>query len=345
MVENNNIILSQEGHMSAKSITLTRHLLMQQQAYPGATGEFSVLLSQIALAAKMISHELSRAGLWDNLGATGSINIQGEVTQKLDVIANNAFLKAFEYGQLVSELVSEEMEQPAAIQGNVEKGKYVIFVDPLDGSSNIDVDVTIGSIFSVHRRPPRTGTDLMHALHLSGRRQVAAGYALYGPSTMLVYTTGNGVHGFTLDPEIREFLLSHENIQIPKKGATYSINEGRRLEWAPPTRGFIDYLQQQDKASGRPYSARYVGSLVADFHRTLLKGGIFLYPADMKNKSGKLRLMYEASPLAMVVEVAGGRASNGITPILDIVPENLHQRIPLLIGSAEDVTLAESFYK
>ncbi len=331
--------------MSAKSITLTRHLLMQQQTYPGATGEFSVLLSQIALAAKMISHELSRAGLMDTLGATGDINIQGEVTQKLDVITNNAFLEAFEYGQLVTELVSEEMEQPARIQGNAERGKYVIFVDPLDGSSNIDVDVTIGSIFSVHRRPVGSGDNLIRALHLLGRQQVAAGYALYGPSTTLVYTTGNGVHGFTLDPEIREFLLSHENIRLPKRGSTYSLNEGRRLEWIPATRGFIDYLQQQDKSSGRPYSARYVGSLVADFHRTLLKGGIFLYPADTKNKNGKLRLMYEASPLAMVAEVAGGRASDGTQQILDIIPTSLHQRIPLLIGSAEDVSLAESFYK
>ncbi|MCS6926822.1 MAG: fructose-1,6-bisphosphatase, partial [Candidatus Binatia bacterium] len=269
--------------MSATRITLTRYLLMQQQAHPGATGEFSVLLSQIALAAKMIAHELSRAGLGQHLGATGEINIQGEATQKLDVFANEAFREAFEYGQLVTELVSEEMEEPARIVGNAGQGKYVIFVDPLDGSSNIDVDVTIGSIFSVHRRPPGSGAELIRALHLPGHRQVAAGYALYGPCTMLVYTTGNGVHGFTLDPEIREFLLSHENIRIPVRGATYSINEGRRAEWLPSTRSYIDYLQEHDTASGRPYSARYVGSLVADFHRTLLKGGIFLYPADTKH--------------------------------------------------------------
>lgn len=331
--------------MSAKSITLTRYLLMQQQAHPGATGEFSVLLSQIALAAKMIAHELSRAGLGNALGATGEINIQGEATQKLDVIANEAFREAFEYGQLVTELVSEEMEHPARILGNDGKGKYVIFVDPLDGSSNIDVDVTIGSIFSVHRRPPGSGEELIRALHLPGHRQVAAGYALYGPSTMLVYTAGNGVHGFTLDPEIREFLLSHENIRMPARGSTYSINEGRRAEWLPPTRGYIDYLQEPDKASGRPYSARYVGSLVADFHRTLLKGGIFLYPADTKNTNGKLRLMYEAAPLAMVAEAAGGRASDGTQRILDIQPTNLHQRVPLLIGSPEDVARAESFYR
>jgi fructose-1,6-bisphosphatase I len=331
--------------MHTKGITLTRHLLRQQQAHPGATGEFSVLMSQIALAAKTIAHELSRAGLVDILGSTGDMNIQGEVTQKLDIIANNAFLEAFEYGQLVSELVSEEMEQPAPVQGNVDKGKYVIFVDPLDGSSNIDVDVTVGSIFSVHRRPPVSGSALVSALHLPGRQQVAAGYALYGPTTMLVYTTGNGVHGFTLDPRIREFLLTHENMRMPSQGSTYSINEGRRQEWFLPTRQYIDYLQENDKASRRPYSARYVGSLVADFHRTLLKGGIFLYPADPKNKSGKLRLMYEAAPLAMVTEQAGGRASTGTQHILDVVPTTLHQRVPLLIGSAEDVKLAESFYK
>jgi fructose-1,6-bisphosphatase I len=331
--------------MSTTSITLTRYLLMQQQAHPGATGEFSALLSQIAFAGKVIARELSKAGLSGVLGATGEINIQGEVTQKLDALSNDAFLEAFEYGQLVSELVSEEMAQPAIIQGNASKGKYVIFVDPLDGSSNLDVNVTVGSIFSVHRRPVGRGEDLIHALHLPGRQQVAAGYVLYGPSTILVYTTGDGVHGFTLDPGLGEFILSHENIRIPARGSTYSINEGRRLEWLPPTRGYIDYLQQNDKASGRPYSGRYVGSLVADFHRTLLKGGIFLYPADPKNANGKLRLMYEASPLGMVAEQAGGRASNGTQQILDVVPTSLHQRIPLLIGSAEDVKLAESFYK
>jgi len=303
-------------------------------------------LSQIALAAKTIARELNRAGLNDVLGATGEINIQGEVTQKLDILSNNAFLEAFEYGQLVSEVVSEEMEQPAVIQGNVEKGKYVIFVDPLDGSSNLDVNVTVGSIFSVHRRPPgKNGPDLIKALHLQGKLQVAAGYALYGPSVILVYTTGRGVHGFTLEPGIGEFLLSHENIRIPTKGSTYSINEGRRQEWFPSTRAYIDYIQEKDKVSGRPYSGRYIGSLVADFHRTLLKGGIFLYPADPKNTSGKLRLMYEAAPLGFVAEQAGGRASAGTEQILDIVPTSLHQRTPLIIGSAEDVKQAESFYR
>jgi fructose-1,6-bisphosphatase I len=331
--------------MTTSGITLTRYLLMQQQAHPGATGEFSLLLSQIALAAKTIACELSRAGLAGVLGATGEINIQGEVTQKLDKIGNDAFLQAFEYGQLVSEVVSEEMEQPASIQGNAEKGKYVIFVDPLDGSSNLDVNVTVGSIFSVHRRPVVKGADLIRSFQLPGRQQVAAGYALYGPSTLLIYTTGTGVHGFTLDPALGEFLLSHENIRLPARGATYSINEGRRQEWYPSTRGYIDYLQQRDKASGRPYSGRYVGSLVADFHRTLLKGGIFLYPADPKNTNGKLRLMYEAAPLATVAEQAGGRASTGTQQILDVVPSSLHQRVPLLIGSAEDVIQAESFYR
>lgn len=332
--------------MSTTGTTLTRFLLMQQQAHPGATGEFSVLLSQIAFAAKKIAYELGRAGLVGLLGDTGENNIQGEVVQKLDTLANDAFLDAFAYGQQVSELVSEEMERPAQIQGNTTgKGKYVIFVDPLDGSSNIDVNVTVGSIFSVHRRPTGSGADLKKSLHLPGNLQVAAGYALYGSSTMLIFTTGHGVHGFTLDPGLGEFLLSHENIRIPQRGTTYSINEGRRLEWFPPTKGYIDYLQQSDKATSRPYSARYVGSLVADFHRTLLKGGIFLYPADPKNKDGKLRLMYEGNPMAMVTEQAGGKASNGTQRILDIMPTSLHQRVPLLIGSADDVTVAESFYK
>jgi fructose-1,6-bisphosphatase I len=319
---------------------------MQQQASPGATGEFSLLMSQIGVAIKTIAHDLTRAGIVDILGETGDINIQGEMTQKLDRIANDAFLEAFEYGQLVSELVSEELEQPEPIVGNAERGKYVIFVDPLDGSSNIDVNVTIGSIFSVHRRPQGVGReDLKKALLLPGNQQVAAGYALYGPSTLLIYTTGNGVNCFSLDPRIREFICTHENIHIPKRGNIYSINEGRRNEWFPATRAYVDYVQQNDKATGRPYSARYVGSLVADFHRTLIKGGIFLYPADPKNKDGKLRLMYECAPMAMIMEQAGGRASNGTQRILDIIPTALHQRTPLLIGSEEDVTLAESFYR
>ena len=329
-----------------KRVTLTRHLLMEQQANPGATGEFSLLMSQISVAIKTIAHDLTRAGIVDILGGTGEINVQGEMTQKLDQIANDAFLEAFEYGQLVSELVSEELEKPEPIVGNAEKGKYVIFVDPLDGSSNIDVNVTIGSIFSIHRRPPNVqGEELKKALHLPGSQQVASGYALYGPSTLLIYTTGNGVNCFTLDPRIREFICTHENIRIPKRGSIYSINEGRRNDWLPATRGYIDYIQQSDKATGRPYSGRYVGSLVADFHRTLIKGGIFLYPADPKNKDGKLRLMYECAPMAMIMEQAGGRASNGTQRILDVVPTTLHQRIPLLVGSEEDVKLAESFYK
>lgn len=330
--------------MSDERITLTRHILMQQQQHPGATGEFSILLSQIALAAKRISRRLRVAGLTDALGAKDKINVQGEIVQKLDEISNDAFLESFAYGRLVSDMVSEEMDQPAQILGNTDQGKYVVFVDPLDGSSNIDVDVTIGSIFSIHRRPAGSGDTLKKALHLKGRDQVAAGYALYGPNTMLIYTAGAGVHGFTLDPGIGDFFLSHENIHIPRRGSTYSINEGRRNTWFPETRHYIEYLQQKDKESGRPYSGRYVGSFVADFHRTLLKGGVFLYPADPKNTNGKLRLMYEAAPMALVIEQAGGRASNGRQPILDLVPEALHQRTPLIIGSAEDVETAESFY-
>ncbi len=331
--------------MKNTAVTLPRYLLQQQQVHAGATGEFSILMSQISWATRQIAYELGRAGLLGILGATEEVNVQGEVVQKLDILANDAFLRAFEYGELVGEVVSEEMEQPAQILGN-NQGKYVIFVDPLDGSSNIDVNVTVGSIFSIHHRPQGVkGADLVKALHLPGNQQIAAGYALYGSSTMLVFTTGNGVHGFTLEPGLGEFLLSHENIRIPKRGSTYSINEGRRSEWNAPTKRYVDYVQQSDKATGRPYGARYVGSLVADYHRTLLKGGIFLYPADPKNINGKLRLMYEANPLAMVTEHAGGKASNGTQRILDVPPTSLHQRVPLLIGSAENVSQAESFYK
>ena len=331
--------------MADERITLTHHILKQQQQHSGATGEFSILLSQIGLAAKKISQRLGVAGLTGALGAKDEINVQGEIVQKLDEISNDAFLESFAYGEMVSEMVSEEMEEPAAIVGNANTGKYVVFVDPLDGSSNIDVDVTIGSIFSIHRRPAGCGEDFKKALHLQGKDQVAAGYALYGPSTMLMYTAGNGVHGFTLDPGIGDFFLSHENIRIPSRGKTYSINEGRRNDWFPETRQYVEYVQEKDKETDRPYSGRYVGSLVADFHRTLLKGGIFLYPADPKNANGKLRLMYEAAPMAMVIEQAGGRASDGKQPIRDIVPEALHQRTPLLIGSTEDVEKAESFYQ
>ena len=330
--------------MPQRQVTLAQYIVGQADKTEGTHHELSQVLCQVATATKIISQQLTIAGLTGSLGATNQTNIQGEIVQKLDDISNTVFLESFAHGKLVTDMVSEEMDEPAEISGNSETGKYVVFVDPLDGSSNIDVNVTIGSIFSVHLRPNVPKPGLKDALRLRGNRQIAAGYSLYGPSTTLVYTIGDGVHCFTLDRGIGEFFLSQGNIRIPAVGKTYSINEGRRNNWFPETVSYIAYLQENDSVTHRPYSGRYVGSLVADFHRTLLKGGIFLYPADPKNKNGKLRLMYEAAPMAMVIEQAGGRASNGILPIRDLVPNHLHERTPLLIGSPEDVRKAESYY-
>ncbi|HEY5649701.1 MAG TPA: class 1 fructose-bisphosphatase, partial [Nitrospiria bacterium] len=281
--------------MKNKGVTLTRHILNEQRAIPRATGELSTLLSQIGLATKTIAREVRGAGLGDILGVTGKINIQQEEVQKLDEYANQTFINVFGFSGLVCTLVSEEMEKPVHLSENCPNGKYTLFYDPLDGSSNIDVDGTIGTIFSIHRRinGPEHGTEKELLKH--GMEQVAAGYVIYGPSTVLVYTAGRGVHGFTLDATLGEFLLSDENIQIPKRGKIYSVNEGNSAKWDEETRNLIGHFKETDKASGRPYSARYVGALVADFHRTLLKGGVFLYPGTRKTPEGKIRLLYEAS--------------------------------------------------
>jgi fructose-1,6-bisphosphatase I len=331
--------------MDTKGLTLTRHILLEQRAHPTATGELSTILTQVGLAAKLIARVVSRAGLVDILGVTGSVNVHGEEVKRLDEYANQTFLNVFGHSGLVCTLVSEEMEKPRHLSENCSQGKYTLFFDPLDGSSNIDVNGTIGTIFSVHHRlsGDRHGTE--KEWFQPGTEQVVAGYVIYGSSTLLVYTAGTGVYGFTLDSSIGEFLLSHEKIRVPSRGKTYSINEGNGPYWRPPTRAFIDHLKQKDPDTDRPYTSRYVGALVADFHRTLLKGGIFLYPDDGKNPSGKLRLLYEAAPLAYVVEQAGGRASTGSERIMDIRPVDLHQKVPLLIGSPEDVALAEDFYR
>ena len=329
--------------MSTKGVTLTRHILLEQRAHPSATGELSTLLTQVGLVTKIIARAVSHAGLADILGVTGAVNVHGEEVKRLDEYANQTFINIFGHSGLVCTLVSEEMEKPKHLSENCSQGKYILFFDPLDGSSNIDVNGTIGTIFSIHHRMTGDRHETDAEWFRPGSEQVAAGYVIYGPGTILVYTAGNGAHGFTLDPSIGEFLLSHENIRIPARGKTYSINEGNYPVWHPSTREFIDHLKEKDPASGRPYSSRYVGALVADFHRTLLQGGIFLYPGDMKNPKGKLRLLYEAAPLAFVVEQAGGRAGSGTERILDIRPTDLHQRVPLLIGSSEDVALAESF--
>jgi fructose-1,6-bisphosphatase I len=337
--------------MSSKiGITITEHILKKQRENPEATGAFTLLLSELIVAAKVISRDVNKAGLTDILGETGTVNIQDEQVQKLDVFANRVIIERMRHiGQLCcmgSEEVKDMIEIPAAYP----KGNYILLFDPLDGSTNIDVNISIGTIFGIYKKRSHDSSKdyLLTDILQPGIQQVAAGYFLYGSSTMMVYTTGKGVHGFTLYPSVGEFLLSHENICIPAKGKTYSVNEGNYPYWDEKTKALVDYFKAKDKASGRPYTARYVGSLVADFHRNLLKGGIFIYPADYKDPkkpAGKLRLMLEANPLAMVVKQAGGYASDGRRPILEIQPQELHQRTPLFIGSRQDVELAETFLK
>jgi fructose-1,6-bisphosphatase I len=276
------------------------------------------------------------------LGVTGEVNVQGERVQKLDVFANQALIRCIEAGGQVCLMASEEVEDPIPIPTGYPRGKYVLMFDPLDGSTNIDVNVSIGTIFSVHKRVTTGDEPAMKDCLQPGYKQVAAGYIIYGSSTMFVYTTGKRVHGFTLDPSVGEFFLSHPNIEMPQRGSIYSVNEGNESKWDPKVREWIRWLKTPDKASGRPYSARYVGSMVADLHRTLLKGGIFAYPADDKNPNGKLRLLYEASPMAFIANAAGGEASTGKQRILDVVPTELHQRVPLYIGSKLDVADAVS---
>jgi fructose-1,6-bisphosphatase I len=334
--------------MGQQSITLTRHIIEQQAAYPEASGEFSIIMAQVALAAKIIARDMSLAGLIDVLGFTGETNVQGETVQKLDQKANDTFVRVFEYyGGLVRTLVSEEMDTPlfvgCSLDGERRQGKYALFFDPLDGSSNLDGNFTVGSIFSIHRVADPTTLDTEVNLLKSGAEQVAAGYVLYGPSTILVYSCGKGVHQFTLDPGIGEFVLSAPCLRIPAHGKIYSVNEGNYLRWPAGTQRFIDYLGETDSATGRPYSARYSGCLVADVHRLLSSGGIYLYPAETGKVEGKLRLMYEAAPLAFIVERAGGSASTGTQRIMDIRPQAVHQRVPVIIGSREDVKLAEDF--
>ncbi|MFH1011849.1 MAG: class 1 fructose-bisphosphatase [bacterium] len=329
-------------------VTIERHIVEQERKNPGATGELSDLLYQIALVAKIISRSVRRAGLVSILGATGEMNVQDEEVMKLDELALQTMINAFDHSGALCAMASEETPDIIPIPAEFEVGKYTLAFDPLDGSSNIDANVNVGTIFSVHRRVSRGGRGCANDLLQVGRKQVVAGYVMYGSSTMLVYTTGQGVHGFTLDPTVGEFLLSHENIRIPPKGKIYSINTGNCRYWTEGVKKYVEYLEEEDKATDRPYTMRYIGSLVADFHRTMLYGGIFLYPKDLKNPkkpAGKLRLLYEASPLAMVVEQAGGRASDGEMNILDIQPSDLHQRVPLFIGSKEDVDQAEEFIR
>jgi fructose-1,6-bisphosphatase I len=324
-------------------MTLERHILEGERLHPEATGEFSSILHNIALAAKLVWREVTKAGLVNILGTTDRMNLSGDIVKKLDVFADQTIYRAMDHGGHLCVMASEENEDLLQIPDGYRKGKYVLLYDPLDGSGNIDANVTIGSIFSIFQRVSASGPGVEADVLQPGDRQVAAGYVLYGSSMMFVYCTGHGVHGFTLDPSVGEFLLSHENIRIPVRGSIYSVNEGNTFRWEPAMRRYIEFLKQEDTSTGRPYSSRYVGSLVADVHRTLLYGGIYCYPGDTKNPHGKLRLTYECNPLAYITENAGGAASDGQRRIMEINPEALHQRTPLFIGSKEEIKLAERF--
>ena len=325
----------------SKITTVQQHILDQERLYPSATGDFTALLTSLTVAAKIISREVNKAGLAKIIGETGETNIQGEKVQKLDEFSQDTITRTMGHSGHVCVMASEESEDIIPIPDGGTHGKYVLMFDPLDGSSNIDVNASIGTIFSVHRKISKgNGDGSLEDCLQKGTDQLAAGYFIYGSSTMMVYTTGQGVHGFTLDPSLGEFLLSHENIRTAPRGKIYSINEGNASQWDTGTRKYIDHVKSVDKADGRPYSLRYVGSLVADFHRNLLKGGIFLYPGP----KGKLRLLYEAAPLAMIVEQAGGAATTGDKRILDIEPTSLHQRVPLIIGSEKDVVQYQDFW-
>jgi fructose-1,6-bisphosphatase I len=329
-------------HTATSVVTIERFIIEQERMFPEATGELSGILYDMALAGKMIANKVRSAGLADILGATSDVNVQGEVQQKLDVIANEIIVKAFDHGGRLCAMASEEEPDIIHIPEGFRSGKYVLLFDPLDGSSNIDVNVPVGTIFSVFRKITRGTRGEMEDLLQPGRRQVAAGYILYGSSTMMVYTTGQGAHGFTLDPSIGEFLLSHPNIRIPTRARYLSVNDAYEQDWPEPTRALMRRYRGMD-GQRKALNVRYVGSLVADFHRNLLGGGVFCYPANEKSPRGKLRLLYEANPLAFIAEQAGGSATDGYGSILDVDPTELHQRTPLYIGSKAEVELVNEF--
>lgn len=327
--------------------TLGEFVIDRQTDFQYATGELSRLLSAIRLAARIVNREVNKAGLVDILGETGVENIQGETQQKLDVFADEKFLEAIRVRGDVCGIGSEEQDEYIAFENERSKqGKYILLIDPLDGSSNIDVNVSIGTIFSIYRRVSPYGTKATKEDFLQeGRKQVAAGYVIYGSSTMLVFSTGNGVNGFTYDPSIGVFYLSHPDMKIPEDGKIYSINEGNYVHFPDGVKKYIKYCQDEDEATNRPYTSRYIGSLVADFHRNLIKGGIYIYPTSKKAPNGKLRLLYECNPMAYLIEQAGGLATDGKNSILDLKPTDLHQRTPLFIGSKKMVEKAHEFVK
>ncbi|MEM9136063.1 MAG: class 1 fructose-bisphosphatase [Cyanobacteria bacterium P01_F01_bin.42] len=321
--------------------TLSRHVLEQLHSFDSQAQDLSAIMNRIALAGKLIARRLSRAGLVEGaLGFTGSMNVQGEAVKKMDLYANEVFISVFQQSGLVCRLASEEMEQPYYIPENCPIGRYSLLYDPIDGSSNVDVNLNVGSIFSIRQQtgddPEQTGLDLLQ----DGHQQLAAGYILYGPSTVLVYSIGTGVHSFILDPSLGEFILSSENLSIPDHGAVYSVNEGNFWQWEESIRDFTRYVHRHEG-----YTARYSGALVGDIHRILDQGGVFLYPGTQNQPQGKLRLLYESAPLAYLVEQAGGKASTGTAPLMDYVPQALHQRTPLIIGSRKNVDMVESFIK
>ncbi len=323
--------------------TVDQFLSRTPSTFPGGASALSDLLAHIGLVGKHLAEDLRRAGLLNILGMTGETNVQGEAVKKLDEIANETCVKVLRESRIVCALASEEMERPVILPEGSSRGPYMVLFDPLDGSSNTDVNMPLGSIFSVVATRQVGQSPSERDLVRKGTEQVAAGYLLYGPSTMMVFTSGQGVHGFTLDPGIGEYLLSHEAIAMPACGKVFAANEGNSHKWSGGLRKYFDYLKTPDKATGRPYSTRYSGCLVADVHRILLGGGIYLYPGELDKPDGKLRLLYEANPLAMIVEQAGGKASTGMMRIMDVEAKALHQRVPLIIGSRDDVTKAEAY--
>lgn len=331
--------------MSEQSLqTLGEFIIEKQDDFQYSTGELSRLLSSIRLASKIVNREVNKAGIADIIGKVGNTNIQGEDQQKLDVLANNIFINALSQREVVCGIASEENDDFIEIKPseNGEMSKYVVLIDPLDGSSNIDVNVSVGTIFSIYRRITEPGTPVQAKDFLQkGIHQVAAGYIVYGSSTMIVYTTGNGVNGFTLDPSVGTYYLSHPNMQYPKKGKIYSINEGNYIKFPQGVKSYLKYCQKEE--NDRPYTSRYIGSLVSDFHRNMIKGGIYMYPSYANAPNGKLRLLYECNPMAFIAEQAGGKASNGFQRILEIEPTELHQRVPFFCGSADMVDEAEHF--
>jgi fructose-1,6-bisphosphatase I len=334
--------------MEGLGITVIEHLLIHQKESPAATGQFTRLLSELIFSAKIIAREVKKAGLVDILGLTGDINVQGEQVRKLDEFSNRVLIYRMQRSGVLCAMASEENADVIEVPDDMPRGSYILIFDPLDGSSNIDVNVNIGTIFSIYRVVGERPYVTMEEFLRRGSEQVAAGYFLYGPSTMLVYTTGNGVHGFTLDPTVGEFLLSHPDIRIPEQGRIYSVNESNTIYWDEHTKKAVGYFKSTENTRRKPYTARYIGALVSDFHRNLLDGGIFMYPADNKDPAkpnGKLRLLCEAAPLSFVAEQAGGSATDGRERILDIKASHLHQRTPLFIGSKKDVETATAIMK